>query len=74
MATDNTIRSIEDRLLVIETTLKGHNDRFNTIDARLNGIDGRLTSIENRLTLILVSTLAAVFAGFGGLIAAVFFR
>jgi hypothetical protein len=63
VATQEQIRSIEDHLLVIETKLDGHTDRFNSID-------NRLTSIENRLTLILISTLA----GFAGLIAAVFFR
>ena len=49
-----------------QQTLDSHTARFNSIYAHLN-------SIENRLTLILMSTLAAVIAGFGGLIAPVFF-
>jgi hypothetical protein len=71
MATPQPAPSVTDRLLVIETNLSNLTDRVGRLETHM---DARFNAIENRLTLILVSTLAAVIAGFGGLIAAVFFR
>lgn len=78
MATPNQAPSTGERLAAIEATLGEHTQRFNSLETSINArfaeVNARLTSIENRLTLILISTLAAVVAGFAGLIAAVFFR
>jgi hypothetical protein len=67
MASENQVRSIEDRLLTIETRLTSYNDRFNTIDTRLNSLDARL----NTLTLIVFGNVATTILTAVGIIAAV---
>jgi hypothetical protein len=60
MVTENRMRSVEDRLLTIETKLDSHTERFNSIDARLN-----------TLTLIVFGNVAATILGVVGIIATV---